>query len=60
MVNLDKLETINRIKALSKERGTSLTFMYKNGALEFGVGVGWIGGAVTIDIDEIFKIILRG
>ena len=34
--------------------------MYKNGALEFGVGVGWIGGAVTIDIDEIFKIILRG
>lgn len=36
MVNLDKLETINRIKALSKERGTSLTFMYKKIGLPSG------------------------
>ena len=36
MVNLDKLETINRIKALSKEQGTSLTFMYKKIGLPSG------------------------
>lgn len=36
MVNLDKLAVINRIKALSKERGTSLTFMYKQIGLPSG------------------------
>ena len=37
-----------------------LTFMYKDGTFEFGVGAGWFGYSVTIDIDEIIKIIFGG
>ena len=31
------------------------TYLYKNGKLKFGVGAGWVGYSVTIDIDEFNK-----
>ena len=37
-----------------------LTFMYKEGTFEFGIGAVWFGYSVTIDIDEIIKIIFGG
>ena len=33
-----------------------LTLMYKDGIFEFGIGAGWVGYSVTIDIDEILKL----
>ena len=37
-----------------------LSFMYKDGTFELGVGAGWFGYSVKIDIDEIIKIFFGG
>ena len=37
-----------------------LTFMYKEGTFELGVGAGWFGYSLKIDIDEIIKIFFGG
>ena len=37
-----------------------VTLMYEDGTFEFGVGAGLVGYSVTIDIDEIIKIIFGG
>jgi len=34
--------------------------MYKDGTFAFGIGVGWVGYSVTIDIDEIIRIVFGG
>lgn len=37
-----------------------ITFMYKDGTFEFGIDAGWFEYSVTIDIDEIIKVIFGG
>ena len=56
MVNLDKLETINRIKALSKEQGTSLTFMYKKIGLPSGFLRDYKDGKTSLTEERLFAI----
>jgi len=36
-----------------------LTFIYKDGTFECGIGAGFIGYSATIDIDEILKLFLE-
>ena len=37
-----------------------VTYMYKDGKFEFGLGAGWFGWSVSIDFVELFKLLFRG
>lgn len=37
-----------------------ITYMYKDGELEFGFGAGWIGWSISIDLIELCKLLFGG
>lgn len=37
-----------------------ITYVYKDGTLEFGIGAGWLGWSVSIDFVELFKFLFGG